>query len=266
MGVPSYILVLRSAARVFGRAKQETLPCLQQLDSPEQEVDLIESYIKAKAVNGVPLRILEAGCGQRWPLKLSGVNFVLTGIDLDKKALEIRKNVAGDLDEGIAGDLCSIDLGEKHFDVIYNSFVLEHVEHADRALSNFSKWSRPGTLVVLKIPDPHSVRGFITRVTPHWFHVFYYRYVLGAKNAGKPGYAPYATYYHPVVSRTGIRRFCQDNNFTVCEERGDGGYQPFGKGAVALATRLIVHAVHALSFRRLTSKHTDLLYILEKTH
>jgi SAM-dependent methyltransferase len=250
--------------RVFRRAKQEPLPPLQQLESPEQEVALIERYIRDKVGDGDTLQILEAGCGQRWPLKLKGVNFTLTGVDLDQQALEIRKNVARDLDQGIVGDLCSVDLGGQRFDVIYNSFVLEHVEHADQALNNFAAWSRPGTLLIIKIPDPNSVRGFVTRVTPHWFHVFYYRYILGAKKAGKPGYAPYPTYYHPAVSRSGIRQFCQRYNFVIREERGDGGYQPFGKGAVGFCTRLLVKILQALSLGKLTSKHTDLLFILER--
>ncbi|MGH9955766.1 MAG: methyltransferase domain-containing protein, partial [Pyrinomonadaceae bacterium] len=79
--------------------------------------------------------------------------------------------------------------------VIYNSFVLEHIEDASQVLQNSTRWLKPGGIVVLKIPDPDSVCGFITRVTPHWFHVFYYRYLLGARNAGKPGYAPYTIDY-----------------------------------------------------------------------
>lgn len=47
-----------------------TFSDLQQLESREQEVNLIERYIKSKAVPGAPLQILEAGCGQKWPINL----------------------------------------------------------------------------------------------------------------------------------------------------------------------------------------------------
>ncbi|MGH8771417.1 MAG: class I SAM-dependent methyltransferase [Burkholderiales bacterium] len=235
---------------------------LRELETGKQENELIERYIQSKAVNGAPVQILEAGCGQKWELDLD--NVVLTGVDLDPAALDIRKNVQKDLHEAIQGDLCSIDLPAERFDVIYNSFVLEHIEDAGRVLQNFTRWLKPGGIVVLKIPDPDSVRGFITRITPHWFHVFYYRYLLGARNAGKPGYAPYTTYYHPVVSRRGIREFCEKQSLVVREECGDGGYQSFGRGAIASLTRLFVRTVAALSFGKLTSRHTNLLFILEK--
>jgi SAM-dependent methyltransferase len=241
----------------------KSVPDIQQLESLEQEIALTESHIKAKAVPGMPLQILEAGCGQRWSLNLDQTKYILTGVDLDRDALEIRKNVQGDLHEAILGDLCCIDLGINRFDVIYSAFVLEHVQRADKVLNNFSRWVKPGGLVVLKIPDPQSVRGFVTRVTPHWLHVLYYR-VLGNKNAGKAGFPPYVTFYHPLVSQPGIHQFCITHNLTIREECGDGGYQPFGRGLVARAARLFVQTIAAVSFGNLTSRHTNLLYILEK--
>lgn len=49
--------------------------------------------------------------------------------------------------------------------------------------------------MIIIIPDPDAVRGFITRLSPHWVHILYYKYIYSwAKNAGKPGYAPYYTY------------------------------------------------------------------------
>jgi hypothetical protein len=34
-----------------------------------------------------PIKILEGGCGRKWPVDLSGVTYHLTGIDLDEHAL-----------------------------------------------------------------------------------------------------------------------------------------------------------------------------------
>jgi SAM-dependent methyltransferase len=235
---------------------------LRELETWQQTYELMERYIQSRAINAEPVQILEAGCGQKWELDLD--NVVLTGVDLDATALDIRKNVQKDLHEAIQGDLCSIELPAERFDVIYNSFVLEHVEDAARVLQNFARWLKPGGVVVLRIPDPDSVRGFITRITPHWFHVFYYRYLLGSRDAGKPGHAPYTTYYHPVVSRRGIREFCEKHSFLVREECGDGGYHSFGRGAVAFITTVFARVLAILSFGKLTSRHTNLLFILEK--
>src|ERR1700677_5081735 len=75
---------------------------------------------------GRSLSILEAGCGQRWTLDLSGIDYTLTGVDTDPVALDLRKTKARDLDVAILGDLCSVELPEASFDVVFSSFVLEH--------------------------------------------------------------------------------------------------------------------------------------------
>ncbi len=108
------------------------------------------------------------------------------------------------------------------------------------------------------------MRGFITRITPHWFHVLYYRYVLRLPNAGKPGYGPYVTvtYYAPVVSRHGIRNFCEKHHFRISEERGSGSY--LGQGLVAVLSRTLARVIAWLSLGRLKDNHADLMYILKK--
>jgi 2-polyprenyl-3-methyl-5-hydroxy-6-metoxy-1,4-benzoquinol methylase len=85
---------------------------------------------------GRPLSILEAGCGTRWPLNLAGVDFKLTGVDLDPVAMELRRTIERDLDVTICGDLCTIELPPASYDVVYSAFVLEHVPRADLALEN----------------------------------------------------------------------------------------------------------------------------------
>ena len=130
------------------------------------------------------LSLLEAGCGQCWRIDLKGLQYTLTGVDQDAVALDLRKNVVRDLDVAICGDLCSLELSEASFDVVYCDFVLEHVTQADLALCNFVKWLRPGGIIILGLPDPGTVRGFFARVLPHWTHVWYYRRICGSKSAG----------------------------------------------------------------------------------
>lgn len=236
---------------------------LDLINSWTQEIEIMESHIRQKAVSGAPLHILEAGCGRNWMLKLEGIRYVLTGVDLDRAALEVRKTTLKDLDEIFEGDLRYVDLGENRFDVIYNSFVLEHIEGAEVALRNFVKWLKPDGLIIIRIPDPNCVYGFITRISPHWFHVFYYRRIFGYQDAGKPGHAPYRAYYDPVVSRKGIRRFCQENNLTIEAEYGEG-YLKVGSGITQVLINLFTRMAHVLSLGFLSFQHTGLLYVLHK--
>ena len=241
----------------------QKLPEIRLSYDARAEDVLIENYVKVHAAHSVPLQILEAGCGQQWPLNLDGIEYVLTGVDLDQNALEIRKNVKGDLHKIVVGDLCTVNLPDNSYDVIYSSFVLEHIQEADVVLKNFAKWMKQRGLLVVRVPDPYSVRGFVTRITPHWFHIFYYRYVQGNKKAGTPGYGPYTTFYNPVISRRGIYEFCRKYNFTVKVEYGDG-YLWYGDGLAGRAIKVILRAITVLSFGKLTDRHANLLYILER--
>ena len=172
---------------------------LRILDSSEK-VPFLSDVVRRQGNEHEAIDILEAGCGQRWLLKLEGNKFNLTGIDIDKDALEIRKNVHKDLDEAIHGDLRTIAFGDRKFDVIYSAFVLEHIEGAEDVLSRMIGWLEPNGIIIIEIPDPDSVKGRVTKITPHWFHIFYYRFVLGKITAGRPGYGPYRTIYDKIVA------------------------------------------------------------------
>ena len=237
---------------------------LQLLKSYEQRNKVIENHIREIARDRNELQILEAGCGQRWIIDLKGVSYRLTGLDIDTAALEIRREKFRDLDEIIEGDLRNVDLGERKFDVIYNAYVLEHVDGAKDVLNNFLRWLKPGGIVVLYIPDPASVKGFVTKFTPTWFHVMYYRYFLGSKTAGLPGHMPYPTYFDSIVSRRGIHEFCAANQLSVIAEYGDG-LTTHGTGLRRLFLKLLVKGIAALSLGSLSSRHVDLLFVIRRS-
>jgi SAM-dependent methyltransferase len=240
-----------------------TTTTLKMLDSYDQEASLLERCVKQLFDGKSKLEILEAGCGRNWPLKLDGIDYRLTGVDMDDKALQSRVNDVKDLHEAIVADLRYLDLGNRQFDVIYNSFVLEHVENAGLVMENFNRWLKPGGLLILKIPDRDTVFGFLTKITPFWFHVAYYKYVLGRENAGKPGFGPYPTFYDQIVSRNGIRQFCRSHRIALAEEYGLCTYR-VEKGVRTQVIRFVAVIVSALSMGRLPWKHNNLTYVLKK--
>jgi SAM-dependent methyltransferase len=231
-----------------------TVPPLRII-SVDKQHDLVTAYLNQRAEAG-PVQILEAGCGRQWKFDLHGADYTLTGVDLDGDALEARKNRYGDLHEAIVGDLRDIRLKSSTYDVIYNSYVLEHIAGAHMVLDNFLRWLKPDGLLILYIPDPASVYGFSSRITPHWLHVLFYRYILGREHAGKPGNAPYPTHYDDIVSRQGIRAYAHKNDLIIREEFGY--YKPGG------AIRILMTLMHFVSIGRLASSHCDLVFILEK--
>jgi SAM-dependent methyltransferase len=220
------------------------------------EVRLLERYI-----NGLtrPISILEAGCGNHWSLKITKP-YTLTGLDVDEDALKIRREKHGDLDRIIVGSVCTASLQAGQFDVVYCSYVLEHVKGASKALDNFVRWLKPGGLLLVRVPDRDSVYGFLTRVTPHWVHVLFYRYLMGFKNAGKPGYGPYPTYHEPVISTEGIRAFCGNRDLVLKEVVPvDTGFR---RNPVV---RLVTICVWLLSLGHLAWRHNNLCIVISKS-
>jgi SAM-dependent methyltransferase len=236
---------------------------LKLFKSWDEDCRIMEKYIKQKAVDRSPLHILEAGCGQHWHLDLTGIQFTITGVDIDKDALELRRTQYNDLGEMIVGDLRSVDLEKNRYDVIYNSYVLEHIDGAEGVLEKFANWLRPGGILILRMPDRNSVRGFVTRITPFWFHMLYGKYITLFRDAGKTGFGPFPTFYDPIVSRPGIQEFCRNNHFIIKEEYGQRS-DLRGQGIIGFIIYLFVRTINLLSLGKLAWEYSDLTYILEK--
>lgn len=62
------------------------------------------------------------------------------------------------------------------------------------AIANLAQALRPGGCLVVGVPNVTSRKGLVTKFTPHWFHVWVYRQVLGMADAGEPGHGPFRTY------------------------------------------------------------------------
>ena len=208
-----------------------------------------------------PIQILEAGCGRAWTVPLEGIRYRLTGLDMDPEALRARVESVGDLDEAIVGDLRTATLPEGRFDVIFCAYVLEHVPDPIVVLENFRRWLQPHGLIIIRVPDPDSVYGFLARITPHWFHVAIYRYVFGNPNAGKPGFAPYPTHYDRLISFRGMAAFCETNDLYLREAVAH--YQ-FGRSMRSRALTWMTSILGRLSLGRLSGDHNNLTFIIER--
>lgn len=216
-------------------------------------IDILKNLYEERSFK---LKILEAGCGQRWGLASDEYPYILTGVDISGDALRLRQEREGDLDEVYVGDLRSISFPNASFDVIYSNFVLEHIRGAEQVLSNFHDWLKPGGLMIIQVPDNESTAVFVTKNIPHYFHILYYRHVKKHKNAGMPGHGPFKAYYDKILSIKGFRSFAEKNSCSIVLERGI--MSPY-KGFYLFSL-----IIHYLSFKRLSHKHNGLLYVIKK--
>jgi SAM-dependent methyltransferase len=229
----------------------------------EDEIAVLEGYLQAQAKPGQTLQVLEAGCGREWYFKMNGMSYELTGIDLDADALKARLESKKDLAHGILGDLRTATLPANTYDVVYNAFVLEHVSGAEEVLENFVRWLKPGGIMIIRVPDKDGVQGFLARMTPHFFHVWYYRWAWKMKDAGKPGFAPYPTIYDHVISRQGLLDFCRKHGLDVVAEFGVGTYRR-GHGIISKITPAVAKIISTLTLGKVHSRYVDRTLVARK--
>ena len=246
---------------MFGKGNQ-TKPV--QIETWVEEQALLADSIRKHAEGGRHLDILEAGCGTRWDLGLKDVDYTLTGLDNDADALEIRQKKHQDIDIAILGDLTNVSLEENAYDVIFSSYVLEHVEGAEQVLDRFRRWLKPNGIIVLRIPNRDSAKGFLTRVTPFWFNVLYKKYYEGVKDAGKPGHDPFPTPFDEVVSSSGIQAYCHRHGLKIMGEYNGG--REYQKHRMRwIFSWMLFWPISILSGGSITAKYAVMIYIIENT-
>jgi SAM-dependent methyltransferase len=150
------------------------------------------------------LSIYEAGGGSTSFLPLDVLRRAhVTVVDIDED--QIRNNDYAQ--ETILGDIQTYRFPPASFDLVISYNVIEHLADVEAALLGFCQSLKQGGLILIGAPNPKSLSGVVTRYSPHWFHVWFYRYVRGEKQAGQPGQPPFPTYFHPLVTLSNLENF-----------------------------------------------------------
>jgi SAM-dependent methyltransferase len=241
-----------------------TTPRLLAQPTARFDMEIFETRIREYAsVHPGMVHILEAGCGRRWYLNLEGIDFHLAGVDLNPDSMRMRIEQVGDLDEAIVGDLREVTLKPEFYDVIYCSFVLEHVAGAEQVLDRLLAALKPGGLLLLRIPDGDSVYGFLARNSPHWLHVQYKRRIQRKKLAGTPGRGPFPTVYDPVVSWKGITGYCSRHGIEIDDAYSSNFHLDHFRSLGTIADRGL-RWVAGASRGHLTADHSNLALVIRK--
>jgi SAM-dependent methyltransferase len=170
------------------------------------------------------LSIYEAGGGSTsfLPLEVLRRSHV-TVVDIDED--QIRNNDYAQ--QTILGDVQTHRFAPDSFDLVICYNVIEHLPDVAAALRGFCESLKPGGLLLIGAPNPESLSGVVTKYSPHWFHVWFYRYVRGDRKAGQPGQAPFPTFFHPLVTLSKLEGFAKSHGLQVmyCKEYESPRYQ-----------------------------------------
>ena len=172
--------------------------------------------ILSAELNSAELAVYEAGGGATSFLPLDIMRRAhVTVVDIDE-----TQNLNNDYaDEKILGDIQSYRFQPESFDLVICYNVIEHLPDVQAALLRFCECLKKNGLILIGAPNPNSLSGIVTKYTPHWFHVWFYRHVRGDMDAGKPGEAPFPTFFHPLVSLANLDAFTKAHGLEVIYRR-----------------------------------------------
>jgi 2-polyprenyl-3-methyl-5-hydroxy-6-metoxy-1,4-benzoquinol methylase len=228
-----------------------------------EELVKLHSVINNLLPDNKTIKVLEAGCGSLSYISLKQNAFI---VGIDKSEKQLQKNTV--INEKILGDIQSYDLPASEFDVIICFNVIEHLSHPEFALKNFQKAVKKNGIIILAFPNVLSLKGLITKYTPHSFHIWVYRNIYGSKLAGTDDQGPFPTFLRSSISPDNIKRFALDNALSIEYFRlYEGQHQKKFREKYKIVNavwRLLNITLKAFSFGKIDANNSECFIILKK--
>jgi len=120
--------------------------------------------------------VLEVGAGSgvglqtQMPLK-SHVNRY-AGVDIDPRVMDNPH-----LHEAHVADAVALPFEDNSFDLVFHTMVAEHLADPTASVQESLRVLKPGGLLMFHTVSFWSYASLIAAATPHWFHLFFVRYL-----------------------------------------------------------------------------------------
>jgi SAM-dependent methyltransferase len=229
-----------------------------------QSLLTVHSILEAK-LPANDLAVYEAGGGTTSFLPLNVLRRAHVTV-VDSNEHQIRNNDYAQ--QTILGDIQTYRFAPDSFDLVICYNVIEHVPDVEAALLGFCHALRENGMILIGAPNPRSLSGVVTRYSPHWFHVWFYRHVRGDSNAGLPGYAPFPTHFHPLVTLANLEAFANKHGLqTIYRKHYESPRYPEMRRRTPAFAAVIDAAARAINFLlpgRADIRHGDYHLILRK--
>jgi SAM-dependent methyltransferase len=223
----------------------------------------LQSVVDVLIQHRQPFKVLEIGCGSCSHIEIPQNSYIV-GIDISQKQLD-RNEI---LNEKILADAETYDFPESEFDLIVCWWILEHLSQPEKVLDNCRKALKKDGIMVLAIPNVMSLKGLITKYTPHVFHVWFYRYIFGEKLAGVDDRLPFKTFLRFSISPESVNQFALKNNLSV--ERLHTYENPrqtklrARHWLIDTAWKMMAPVIKAVSFGKIDAELTDFIIVMKK--
>lgn len=193
------------------------------------------------------LNILLAGCG--WgsgpdfsQLGLDHLDVHVTGVDQDVPVLRARTRARPDLDTWHLGDLRTVPMPPRAYDIVCAPYLIERLANTELVLDRIVAALKPGGLLLVRFRDRETAFGLADRLVPSF---------------ARPADGMPAAMYEKAASPAGMRHYCGLRGLVVAEEYTA---RTVPAGPVAVVARLLAGATGG----RFTASHSEVSLVIRK--
>lgn len=223
-----------------------------------EELARAERFVESRLPHELAVKVfaMEAGAlfGVRSPAYVVAVETV-----------QAEKSPRRDADEYRTVDLERVELESAEYDLVLCCNILEHTRRPLAALPSFREGLKAGGLMVIMVPNVVSLKGLVTRLTPHAVHRWYFRRVVGRP----PELIPAPSLHSFSLRPSALRRRARKGGWQVEYWRiYEGGVQRslrYRLGVVGWRWKLVVILTRVLSLGLVTAEGTGVIAVLSKT-
>jgi hypothetical protein len=225
--------------------------------------DLFARHARAYTANCLGrVTILQAGATtdsglSAAALRSSGSDVAVSLIDQDEPVTREAVARHPSLSGCTLGDLRTVPLSPRAYDVVHCASLLERIQNAELVLDRLIGAIKPGGLLLLRICDRDSAAGFLDGHLPDVLR----RRIWRKRHPGEPG--PHPAVYEQLASARGVQAYALLRGLVIAERQALGGLAgglPPGPSGFLAAQKLVAR----LSRGRLTAAHEEMLYVLRK--
>jgi SAM-dependent methyltransferase len=213
---------------------------------------------------GRPVNVLQAGClaplrelglGE---LAEGGFEISVTAVDTDQPlARRVLRETQSAYDDVITGDLRTVPVPQRAYDVVYCALLLERVHHVELVLDRLTSALKPGGLLLVRTGDRNSAAALLDRVLPGIVR----KAVWSRFRPGIPG--PFTPVYEKAVCDEGIASYVLMHGLVIAA-RASELTRPKRPAGLSSSVRITCAVISWLSRGRFDDSHDELLYVIRK--
>jgi SAM-dependent methyltransferase len=222
----------------------------------------LRDYVSRHADRDVS--VLQAGCLAPLPelgirlLTEDGFRVSVSVADEDTPLTrDVLEDATSSYDDVIIGDLRSVAMPQRAFDVIYCGRLLERVRQVEVVLDHLTGALKPGGLLMIRMADRHAASALLDRTLPAAARKRLWR----RRHPDIPG--PLPAIYEATVSERGMHSYMLMRGLVVAQHSAEPTVLANPAG-LSSSVRVACTAISRLTRGRYGDDHDELLYVIRK--